>query len=75
MKFKWRLAEFSDYYEVNGIKYWLHFNGECKPNFERIKTDFYKFTQTQLSFWGSIPVSEYHFIFQILHLLICIKGF
>ena len=56
----------SDYYEVNGIKYWLHFNGECKPNFERIKTDFYKFTQTQLSFWGSIPVSEYHFIFQIL---------
>ena len=38
----------SDYYEVNGIKYWLHFNGECKPNFERIKTDFYKFTHTQL---------------------------
>ena len=56
----------SDFYEINGIKYWLHFNGECKPNFERIKTDFYKFTQTQLSFWGSIPVNEYHFIFQIL---------
>ena len=56
----------SDYYEINGVKFWLHFNGECKPNFEQIKSDFYKFTQTQLSFWGSIPVNEYHFIFQIL---------
>ncbi len=56
----------SDFYEVNGIKFWLHFNGECKPDFDKIKTDFIKFTKTQLAFWGSIPVSEYHFMFHVL---------
>ncbi len=56
----------SDFYEVNGIKFWLHFNGECKPDFNKIKTDFIKFTQTQISFWGSFPVNDYHFIFQVL---------
>jgi predicted metalloprotease with PDZ domain len=56
----------SDFYEVNGTKFWLHFNGECKPDFEKIKTDFIKFTKTQLAFWGSIPVTEYHFMFHVL---------
>jgi predicted metalloprotease with PDZ domain len=56
----------SDFYEVNGIKFWLHFNGECKPDFKKIKTDFIKFTQTQISFWGSFPVNDYHFLFQVL---------
>lgn len=56
----------SDFYEVNGTKFWLHFNGECKPDFDKIKTDFAKFTKTQLDFWGSIPVSEYHFMFHVL---------
>ncbi len=56
----------SDFYEVNGTKFWLHFNGECKPDFEKIKIDFIKFTTTQLAFWGSIPVTEYHFMFQVL---------
>lgn len=56
----------SDFYEVKGIKFWLHFVGECKPDFEKFKTDFSKFTETQLSFWGDFPVKEYHFLFQIL---------
>ena len=56
----------SDYYEVNGIKFWLHFNGECKPDFKKIKTDFIKFTQTQINFWGGFPVNDYHFLFQVL---------
>lgn len=56
----------SDFYEVNGIKFWLHFIGECKPDFEKIKVDFSKFTHTSLNFWGGFPVSEYHFLFQIL---------
>ena len=56
----------SDFYLVNGIKFWLHFVGECKPDFEKMKSDFYKFTKTQLSFWGGCPVDEYHFMFQIL---------
>lgn len=56
----------SDFYEVNGIKFWLHFIGECKPDFEKFKTDFTKFTQTQLNFWNGIPTDAYHFLFQIL---------
>jgi predicted metalloprotease with PDZ domain len=56
----------SDFYEVNAIKFWLHFVGECKPDFEKFKTDFIKFTKTQLNFWGDFPVKEYHFLFQIL---------
>ncbi|MBI3520971.1 MAG: M61 family metallopeptidase [Bacteroidetes bacterium] len=56
----------SDFYEVKGIKFWLHFAGECKPDFEKIKNDFSKFTAAQLSFWGDFPVKEYHFLFQIL---------
>ena len=56
----------SDFYEVNGIQFWLHFIGECKPDLEKFKTDFTKFTQTQLNFWKGIPTDEYHFLFQIL---------
>jgi predicted metalloprotease with PDZ domain len=56
----------SEFYTVNGIKFWLHFVGECKPDYEKFKTDFINFTQTQLNFWGSLPVDEYHFMFQIL---------
>lgn len=56
----------SDFYEVNNIKFWLHFVGECKPDFEKFKSDFIKFTNTQLNFWGDFPVEEYHFLFQIL---------
>lgn len=56
----------TDHYEVEGVKYYLHFNGECKPDFDRIKKDFKAFTESQLKFWGSIPVDEYHFLFQVL---------
>lgn len=56
----------SDVYEVKGIKFWLHFIGECRPDFEKMKADFTKFTATQLSFWGDFPVKEYHFLFQVL---------
>ena len=40
--------------------------GECKPDWDKFKTDFTKFTQTQLNFWKGIPTDEYHFLFQIL---------
>lgn len=56
----------SDHYEVEGIKFYLHFNGECNPDFEKIKKHFKAFTETQLKFWGGIAVDEYHFIFQVL---------
>lgn len=55
----------SDVYEVNGVKFYLHFNGECKPDFEKIKSDFIKFASYQYSFWGEFPFDEYHFLFQV----------
>ncbi len=56
----------SDYYEVNGIKFHLHFNGECQPDFEKIKKDFTAFTKKQIEFWNDFPYDEYHFLFQVL---------
>lgn len=55
----------SDVYEVDNIKFHLHFCGYCRPDFEKIKQDFIKFTDYQIKFWGDFPVSEYHFLFQI----------
>ncbi len=56
----------TDFYELNNTKFYLHFIGECKPNFEKIKKDFSAFTQKQINFWGDCPVKEYHFLFQVL---------
>jgi predicted metalloprotease with PDZ domain len=56
----------TDFYVVNNIKFYLHVNGECRPDFEKIKKDFEAFTQKQLDFWGDAPMDEYRFLFQIL---------
>jgi predicted metalloprotease with PDZ domain len=56
----------TDYYEINNIKFFLHFVGQCNPDFEKLKTDFSAFTRKQLEFWGGWPTSDYHFLFQIL---------
>lgn len=53
-------------YAVNGITFFLHFNGECQPDFEMMEKHFTAFTQKQLEFWGDCPASEYHFLFQVL---------
>ncbi|MCP2937531.1 hypothetical protein NK983_33035, partial [Salmonella enterica subsp. enterica serovar Typhimurium] len=39
---------------------------ECRPDFAKLKADFVRFTETQISFWGGFPVPEYHFMFQVL---------
>ncbi len=56
----------SDVYECGGIRFFLHFNGECRPDFEKIKSDFSAFTNKQIEFWGDFPYNEYHFLFQVL---------
>lgn len=56
----------SDVYEVNNIKFHVHFVGECRPDFEKIKTDFSAFTRKQIEFWGGCPADDYHFLFQVL---------
>lgn len=56
----------TDHYEVEGVKYYLHFNGECDPDLDRIKKHFKAFTESQIKFWGGTPIDEYHFLFQVL---------
>jgi len=56
----------SDSFDIDGVKFWLHFLGECKPDFKKIKTDFTKYTKAQFNFWGDFPVKEYHYLFQVL---------
>jgi predicted metalloprotease with PDZ domain len=56
----------TDFYEINGIKFYLHFNGECQPDFKKIKTDFTAFTKKQIEFWTGFHYDEYHFLFQVL---------
>jgi predicted metalloprotease with PDZ domain len=54
-----------DFYVVNDIKFHLWFQGEFKPDWDRLKTDFTKFTEKQLEHFKAFPTDEYHFIFQI----------
>ncbi|MEZ4936780.1 MAG: hypothetical protein R2799_04220, partial [Crocinitomicaceae bacterium] len=54
-------------YESNGTTFHLWFQGECKPDWKKLKTDFKKFTDLQVKNFGSIPVKgEYAFLFQIV---------
>lgn len=52
-------------YEVAGTKFHLWFQGEFKPEWERILTAFRAFTEVQLEAMKSFPFDEYHFLFQI----------
>ncbi len=53
-------------YVAAGITFHLWFQGECRPDMERIKSDFAKFSELQVKMMGGAPFSEYHFLFQIL---------
>lgn len=53
-------------YNESGVKFHLWFQGECKPDFKKLETDFRKFTKKQIEAFGDFPVDEYHFLFQIL---------
>ncbi len=53
-------------YEVNGTLFHLWFNGDILVDWDRILTDFKKFTEKQLEKFLEFPVPEYHFFFHIL---------
>ena len=42
-------------YQVNGINFNLWFQGECKPNWEKLKKDFISFTKSQIKHFGGFP--------------------
>lgn len=44
----------------------LWFQGECKPDWEKLSTDFRKFINEQLLMMKRFPAKQYHFLFQIL---------
>jgi predicted metalloprotease with PDZ domain len=53
-------------YESKGVKFYVWFYGECKPEWKKVITDFKKYTDYQLKIFGGFPVEEYHFINIIL---------
>ncbi len=53
-------------YESNGTKFHIWFNGEVKPDWDRVIRDFKAFTDTQISKFTEFPTDEYHFLNHIL---------
>lgn len=53
-------------FNESGVKFHLWFQGECKPDFKVLETDFRNFCKNQIEAFGGFPVDEYHFLFQIL---------
>lgn len=51
---------------LDGIEFHLWFQGECKPEWPRIISDFFIFISEQMALFGSFPAEEYHFLFQVL---------
>jgi predicted metalloprotease with PDZ domain len=52
-------------YESNNTLFNIWFQGEVKPQWDKIITDFKKFTDKQIEKFGDFPVKEYHFLIQI----------
>tara|TARA_R110001592_G_scaffold236456_3_gene494782 strand:- start:2291 stop:4003 length:1713 start_codon:yes stop_codon:yes gene_type:complete len=53
-------------FDESNVKFHIWFNGECKPDWKKLETDFRKFIKTQIEAFDDFPVDEYHFLFQIL---------
>ena len=56
----------SNSYKVRESNFTVWFQGECKPKWDDVLSDFKKFTNEQMLVFGGFPVSDYHFFFQIL---------
>jgi len=55
-----------DFFVIDGIEFNLWFQGECRPNFSKLISDFFIFINEQLIIFKSIETEVYHFIFQIV---------
>ena len=54
-------------YHSNDTAFYVWFNGEVKPDWDRLLNDFQAFTDKQIEKFAEFPVKEYHFLFQILN--------
>lgn len=52
-------------FETDGVLFHIWFQGEFKPEWDRIVNDFRRFCSTQIQMMGDFPVKEYHFLFHI----------
>lgn len=55
-----------DSYEVNGITFHIWFNNHKHVDWNRLKTDFIKFTAKQLEDFTHFPAREFHFLIHSL---------
>ncbi len=60
-------------YTVEGVQFHLWFHGDIEPEWDKLLTDFEKFTRIQMEHFGNfragdsgLTFDEYHFLFQIL---------
>ncbi|WP_299991358.1 M61 family peptidase [uncultured Pontibacter sp.] len=53
-------------YTVADIPFHIWIQGDCRPDWERIKKDFEAFTKEQLEVFGDFPVTNYHYLNEIL---------
>jgi predicted metalloprotease with PDZ domain len=52
-------------YKVENTVFNIWLMGQCSPDWEKVKKDFYAFTKKQLEAFGSFPFKEYHFLIQV----------
>lgn len=53
-------------YLSGGTMFHMWFNGEVRPDWDRLIKDFQAFTDKQIEKYSEFPSKEYHFLFQIL---------
>lgn len=55
-----------DSFVSSGVTFNLWFQGQCTPDWTKLKTDFLKFVNEQMLMMKAFPAEQYHFLFQIL---------
>jgi predicted metalloprotease with PDZ domain len=55
-----------NHFVLDGVEFNLWFQGQTKPQWGKIISDFFIFIAEQMAMFGSFPAEEYHFLFQIL---------
>lgn len=53
-------------FDCEGIAFNFWFQGECRLDWEKLQTDFYRFCKFQLQMMKKAPFQQYHFLFQIV---------
>ncbi|MEH0157802.1 M61 family peptidase [Limibacter armeniacum] len=53
-------------YQVDGSTFHIWIQGNVKPDWDKLLTDFERFTRTQMTLFGGFPHKDFHFMLQIL---------